>query len=170
MSSPAVRSSATSTTDAADFDKESQTPDHETIGHDLEKATTTRSVHPLEQPERPSQYSGLKWFLVCFGVYSSAFLYGLDNTIVADIQAAAIETFGEVEKLGWLGIGFPLGSVAVILTLGKAFGIFDMKYLFVGSIIMFEAGSALCGGAPSMNALIIGRVWAGAGGAGKHCL
>jgi len=33
---------------------------------------------------------------------------------------------------------------------------------------MFEAGSALCGGAPSMNALIVGRVWAGAGGAGMY--
>ena len=175
MSSPAQRSPATSTGDFPDFDKESQTPEnelhqHELPGHDLEKANTTRSVHPLEQPERPKQYSGFKWFLICVGVYSSAFLYGLDNTIVADIQAAAIETFGEVEKLGWLGIGFPLGSVAVILSLGKAFGIFDMKYLFVGSIIMFEAGSALCGGAPSMNALIVGRVWAGAGGAGKQDL
>lgn len=33
---------------------------------------------------------------------------------------------------------------------------------------MFEAGSALCGGAPSMNALIVGRVWAGVGGAGMY--
>ena len=33
---------------------------------------------------------------------------------------------------------------------------------------MFAAGSALCGGAPDMNSLIVGRVWAGAGGAGMY--
>ena len=33
---------------------------------------------------------------------------------------------------------------------------------------MFEAGSALCGAAPGMDALIVGRVWAGAGGAGMY--
>lgn len=33
---------------------------------------------------------------------------------------------------------------------------------------MFEAGSALCGGAPNMNALIVGRIWAGMGGAGIY--
>lgn len=33
---------------------------------------------------------------------------------------------------------------------------------------MFTAGSALCGGAPDMKSLIIGRVWAGAGGAGMY--
>ena len=40
--------------------------------------------------------------------------------------------------------------------------------LYIGSLTMFEAGSALCGAAPSMNALIVGRVWAGAGGAGMY--
>jgi MFS family permease len=33
---------------------------------------------------------------------------------------------------------------------------------------MFAAASALCGAAPSMNAIIIGRIWAGAGGAGMY--
>lgn len=33
---------------------------------------------------------------------------------------------------------------------------------------MFEIGSAVCGAAPSMNALIVGRVIAGMGGAGSY--
>jgi MFS family permease len=33
---------------------------------------------------------------------------------------------------------------------------------------MFAVGSALCCGAPNMNALIVGRVTAGAGGAGMY--
>jgi hypothetical protein len=58
---------------------------------------------------------GVRWLLVCIAIFSCNLLYGLDNTIVADIQAAVINSFGEVNKLGWLGIGFPLGSIAIIL-------------------------------------------------------
>ena len=48
-------------------------------------------------------------------MYSTSLLYGLDNAIVADIQAATVATFGDVEKLSWIGIGFPLRSIAVTL-------------------------------------------------------
>jgi len=46
---------------------------------------------------------------------STALLYGLDTTIVADVQAPVVEHFGSIQKLSWLGTGFPLGSVATIL-------------------------------------------------------
>lgn len=46
---------------------------------------------------------------------------------------------------------------------GKLFGIFSAKSLYLISVILFEAGSALCGAAPSMNAFIIGRAIAGLG-------
>jgi MFS family permease len=95
-------------------------------------------------------------------------LYGLDNTVVADIQSAIVEDFGQVQQLAWLGVGFPLGSIATILPVGKAFGIFNVKWTFITGQVLFEIGSALCGAAPSMNALIVGRVIAGAGGAGMY--
>lgn len=41
-----------------------------------------------------------------------------------------------------------------------------MKGTFLVSVLVFEAGSALCGGAPNMSALIVGRAIAGAGGSG----
>lgn len=46
------------------------------------------------------------------------------------------------------------------------YAIFDLKIMFIGSIILFEAASALCGAAPTMDALIVGRVFAGVGGNG----
>ncbi|KAL4940536.1 major facilitator superfamily domain-containing protein [Aspergillus oleicola] len=39
---------------------------------------------------------------------------------------------------------------------------------FIGCLTMFSAASALCGAAPSMTAIIVGRVWAGAGEAGMY--
>jgi MFS family permease len=70
--------------------------------------------------------------------------------------------------LPWVGLGFPMASVATILILGRAYGLFDVKILLITSIIVFEAGSALCGAAPTSDALIVGRVIAGMGGAGMY--
>ena len=132
---------------------------------DEEEGEPSTDAHAL--PETRS-IRGFKWVLACVALFSANFLYGLDTTVAADIQAAVAQTFDDISKLGWLGIGFTLGSVALILPLGKAYAIFDTKWLFIGCLTTFAAGSALCGGAPSMNALVIGRVWAGTGGAGMY--
>ncbi|KIW11951.1 hypothetical protein PV08_09224 [Exophiala spinifera] len=111
---------------------------------------------------------GWKWVVSCLSIYTTALLYGLDTTIAADVQPNIVKSLGEIEKLTWVGVGFPLGSVAIILPLGYAYGLFELKTLYLSSIVLFEAGSALCGGAPTMDALIVGRVIAGAGGAGMY--
>ncbi|KAF2493034.1 MFS general substrate transporter [Lophium mytilinum] len=151
-----------------------KTPDVEKedldLDEDIERQRQQAPDNSIEQSGAipGSQYNKWQWTLVIGSLYATAFLYGLDTTIVADIQAPIVETFGEVDKLGWLGIGFPLGGAATIFTLSRAFSLFDNKWLYLGSVTMFEAGSALCGGAPSMNALIVGRVWTGVGGAGSY--
>lgn len=109
-----------------------------------------------------------KWILVLVSLYPYIFLYGLDTTIAADIQGAVISTYGNVSQLAWLGAGFPMGSVSIILMLGALYTSFNYKYIFVTSIVLFEAGSALCGAAPDMNALIVGRAFAGMGGSGMY--
>ncbi|KAF8851688.1 MFS general substrate transporter [Acephala macrosclerotiorum] len=102
------------------------------------------------------------------GLFLGALLYGLDTTIAASVQGPILESLGEIDKLAWVGIGFPMGAVAVILLIGRFYGLFEIKYLMIGAVITFEAGSALCGAAPSMNAMIVGRVIAGMGGAGMY--
>ena len=120
------------------------------------------------EPEPGRTMHGVKWILVCISIYISAFLYGLDTTIAADVQGAVVEQFGHVDQISWIGSGFPLGSVSVILLVGNMYGHFNMKWIYVGSILLFEVGSTLCGAAPNMNALIVGRVLAGAGGSGIY--
>ncbi len=95
-------------------------------------------------------------------------LYGLDTTIAADIQPDIVKAFGQIQKLSWIGTGFPLGSVATILPIGYAYGLFNIKHFFIISLVLFEIGSAICGAAPTMDALIVGRVIAGVGGAGMY--
>lgn len=39
----------------------------------------------------------------------------------------------------------------------KSYGVLNVKWLYIFHVVLFETGSALCGGAPNMNALILGR-------------
>ncbi|KAL2159568.1 hypothetical protein VTH06DRAFT_2137 [Thermothelomyces fergusii] len=116
----------------------------------------------------PRQVHGILWALVVIGILSSIFLYSLDNTVVADITPAAVNAFGDVLKLPWLSVGFLLGGAAVVLPFGKLYGLFDAKWLYILSSVLFNVGSAVCGAAPNMDALIAGRVLAGMGGNGMY--
>jgi MFS family permease len=135
---------------------------------DLVQDEKTVPVEVVDDVATVRPIHGWRWFVACLSIYTTALLYGLDTTIAADVQPDIVKSLGEIEKLTWVGAGFPLGSVAIILPLGYAYGLFELKTLYLGSIVLFEAGSALCGGAPTMDALIVGRVIAGAGGAGMY--
>jgi MFS family permease len=95
-------------------------------------------------------------------------LLGIDTTIAADVQVSVYQTFGDIENLAWTGLGFPMASVAMILFLGRCYALFDVKGLSNVSLLLFEGGSALCGAAPTSDALVVGRVIAGMGGAGMY--
>jgi MFS family permease len=111
---------------------------------------------------------GIRWLITCIALYVTCALYGVDTTVTADVQGAIIQAFGHVEQLAWVGAGFPLGSVCVIFLFGNLYNAFNMKWTFLVSVMVFEAGSALCCGAPNMSTLIAGRVIAGAGGSGIY--
>lgn len=130
--------------------------------------TTTPATVTIITGTTPRTLHGARWFLVCVAIFSANLLYGLDTTIVADPQGAVSETFDNVTQLGWLGVGFTLGSTVASLPLGKAFGIFDVKWVFVACLVNFAAASALCGAAGGMGGMVVGRVWAGVGGAGMY--
>ncbi|KAI9890311.1 MAG: hypothetical protein M1814_004221 [Vezdaea aestivalis] len=121
---------------------------------------------PAPAPQRG--LTGIKFFLVVISTLSSIFLYALDNTIVADLIPIIVNDFQSVDQIGWLSVGFMIGGVAVIMPFGKLYGLFNAKWLYIASLILFEASSALCGGAPNMTAMIVGRVFAGAGGIGMY--
>ncbi|KAF3404629.1 putative efflux pump gsfJ [Talaromyces pinophilus] len=148
------------TTSTSPAHSSGNTTDIEKAGDDIEVAAAPE--------EDPHPATGFKWWLLLIAIYSTTFLYGLDNTIVADVQGSVVERFGQVAKLSWIGTGFPLGSVAVIMPFGFAYGTFNNKWVYIISLVIFSTGSAICGGAPTMDALIVGRVIAGAGGAGQY--
>jgi MFS family permease len=116
----------------------------------------------------PRDITGWKWAVVVAAILSSTFLFALDNTIVADIQPVIVTHFDSVGKLSWLSVAFLIGAAATNLVWGKIFGQFNAKWTYILCVVLFEAGSALCGGAPTIDALIIGRAICGVGGSGMY--
>ncbi|CAN9210313.1 unnamed protein product [Alternaria alternata] len=110
---------------------------------------------------------GWKWATAYVSMLSTTLLFALDNTIVANIQPAIINDFGHLELLAWIGTGFALGTMFILLW-GKVYSVFNIKWVYIFNIFWFEAGSALCGAASNIEALIIGRVIAGVGGSGMY--
>ncbi|KAL7929212.1 major facilitator superfamily domain-containing protein [Trichoderma chlorosporum] len=161
---------------ATDFVNDNPTAEKMTIQfekiasrHNQTESQATEIMEGSEEAEddfRPLK--GFRWALVFISLYITCFLYGLDTTIAADVQGSIVQAFGHIEQLAWIGAGFPLGSVAVVLPLTAAFANFNLKWTYMGTVIIFEVGSVLCGAAPNMNAIIIGRVIAGMGGTGIY--
>jgi hypothetical protein len=126
-----------------------------------------KQLSPAEEVS-PRDVHGWKWVLVVLSIFSSIFLFSLDNTVVADVQPVIVETLGEVDKLPWLSVGFLLGAASTNLIWGKIYSQFNGKWAYLGCVLFFEVGSAICGGANDMNTLIIGRVLCGVSGSGMY--
>ncbi|KAL8765554.1 MAG: hypothetical protein Q9209_007425 [Squamulea sp. 1 TL-2023] len=59
---------------------------------------------------------------------------------------------------------FLIGGVIMIMPYGNFHNLFDAKWVYIGSFVLFQASSALWEGALNMTVEIIGRVFAGTGG------
>jgi len=98
-----------------------------------------------------------------FSILIGLFFFALDNTIVADIQPVVVEQLDAVDKVTWLATAFMIPSAALMLPVGQMFQVFNAKWFYLLGIIVFEMGSAICGVAPTIDTLIIGRAIAGLG-------
>ncbi|KAI2642058.1 MFS drug efflux transporter [Xylaria nigripes] len=130
------------------------------------KTETSAAIDEIQA--KPRRATGVAWILIVISILSSAFLFALDNTIVADIQPAVVRDFESVNKLTWLPVAFLLGASSSNLLWGQYYTYFDAKIMYIICVLIFEVGSAVCGAAPSMDALIVGRTICGFGGAGMY--
>ena len=133
-----------------------------------DNGSAEKAAAPVETQQSPRNVHGVKWVLAVASVLASTFLFALDNTIVADIQPAIIERFGEVNKLPWLAVAFLVAAAGTNLIWGKIYSQFDAKLLYLFSVFLFEVGSAICGAANRMDVLIFGRALCGLGGVAMY--
>ncbi|KAL8682375.1 MAG: hypothetical protein Q9186_001565 [Xanthomendoza sp. 1 TL-2023] len=87
---------------------------------------------------------------------------------VADIQPNIIQSLGNFEKFPWLATAYAIPGTVLVLIQSKLYALFNIKWLYLAFVVLFEIGSAISGSANTMNALIIGRMIAGVGGCGMY--
>ncbi|KAJ7627224.1 DHA14-like major facilitator [Roridomyces roridus] len=130
---------------------------------ELEKKGVETSPETVEADEYPS---GIKLALLTIALCLSVFLLALDNTIIATAIPHITDQFHSLDDVGWYGSAYLLTTAATQLLFGKFYTFLPVKWVYVTAITLFEAGSLLCGAAPTSNALIVGRALAGLGSAG----
>lgn len=118
-------------------------------------------------PELPNANSeeiypkGIALALIFVSLCSSTFLVALDATIIATAIPTITSQFNSLEDVSWYNSAMLLTSCAFQLPYGRAYRLFDTKWVFFSAIAIFELGSIICGTSPNSIALIIGRAIAG---------
>ncbi|EXJ53740.1 uncharacterized protein A1O5_12989 [Cladophialophora psammophila CBS 110553] len=133
------------------------------------KSTTSASVVAPAGPEDDDEVvypGGLKLALITLALCLSVFLVALDNTIIATAIPKITDHFKSLGDVGWYGSSYLLTTCALQLFFGKLYTFYSIKTVYLVSIVIFEVGSAVCGAAPTSDALIVGRAIAGVGSAG----
>jgi EmrB/QacA subfamily drug resistance transporter len=89
----------------------------------------------------------------------------LDTTIVnVALDTLGRELHSTISQIQWVVTGYMLSLAAVIPVTGWAARRFGAKQVYIVSLVLFTAGSALCGLATSTTELVVFRVLQGIGG------
>ncbi len=93
-------------------------------------------------------------------------LSALDQTIVSTALPTIVGELGGLDQLSWVVTAYLLSSTVVLPLYGKLGDLYGRKIVLQAAIVLFLAGSALCGIAQDMTQLIVLRALQGLGGGG----
>ncbi|EXJ76690.1 uncharacterized protein A1O5_01198 [Cladophialophora psammophila CBS 110553] len=123
-----------------------------------------QQVEAEVEAEDTSNYPhGLKLVTLIVALCLAVFLVALDQTIIATAIPKITDRFNSVNDIGWYGSAYFLTSTALQPSFGRIYKVFQIKWVFLSAISVFELGSLICAVAPSSTALIVGRAIAGIG-------
>ncbi len=133
-----------------------------------ENATPLGWQRLLVEPRRPESIRNKKnaYWLAVAAVCIGAFMGQLDASIVTVALPTLQQTFhASVGAVTWIGLSYLLVLVATVTAVGRFADMWGRKLLYVYGFAIFVIGSALCGLAPSLGALIAFRVLQAVGAA-----
>jgi EmrB/QacA subfamily drug resistance transporter len=104
--------------------------------------------------------------LVLLGVLLSIFIASMEATVVATAMPTIVAQLGGLEAYSWVFSGYMLTSTTTVPLYGKFSDIYGRRRVFAVSMLLFLAGSLLCGLAASMPQLIAFRLVQGIGAGG----
>jgi EmrB/QacA subfamily drug resistance transporter len=115
-------------------------------------APDARSHHPLA--------------LIFSGLLLVMFLAALDQTIVATALPTIVGDLGGLSHISWVVTAYLLAQTVVTPLYGKLGDLYGRKVVLQGALLLFLAGSALCGLSQNLDELIAFRALQGLGGGG----
>ncbi|KAL1848283.1 hypothetical protein Plec18167_006280 [Paecilomyces lecythidis] len=133
---------------------------------DLERGVSPHETEEANEKQREEYPGPLALGLITIGICLSVFLVSLDRTIVTTAIPKITNDFHSTSSVGWYGSAYLLAACALQPTYGRIYTLFDIKWTFLQSVVLFELGSLICAVAPNSPALIVGRAIAGWGSAG----
>ncbi|KAF7312051.1 DHA14-like major facilitator [Mycena indigotica] len=147
------------------------TPSENTVNGSIHSAAEKEKDQTNKESFIPSERvddfpHGIKLALLIVALCLSVFLVALDNTIIATAIPRITDEFKSLDDISWYGSAYLLATAATQLLFGKFYSFLPIKWVYITAITIFEIGSAVCGAAPTSNALIGGRAIAGFGSAG----
>jgi EmrB/QacA subfamily drug resistance transporter len=127
----------------------------------MSSATTTEAGFNPEASDRIEPYVWKVAGVVILGMIMSI----LDTTIVnVALRTLGHDLHSTISQIQWVVTGYLLSLAAVIPLTGWASRRFGAKRVYLVSLVLFTAGSALCAVAASTTTLVIFRVLQGFGG------
>src|SRR6478609_6674376 len=114
----------------------------------------------------PEWVTGRRLWLILIGLLLGMLLAALDQTIVSTALPTIVGDLGGLTHLSWVVTGYLLAATVSGPLYGKLGDLYGRKRLLQGAILLFLAGSALCGASANMTELIAFRAVQGLGGGG----
>lgn len=102
-------------------------------------------------------------FITLGGVLLAMFLSSLDQTIVGTALPRIIADLKGFEHYTWVATAYLLTATAMMPIVGRLTDMYGRKWFYIAGIIIFLAGSALCGISQNMTQLILFRGFQGIG-------
>ena len=105
-----------------------------------------------------------KWLVavsIAFGSLMATIDSSIVNVAMPNIRG---ELGASIQEITWISTAYMVAMVLVMPLTGFLGGFFGQKRVYLFSMIMFVAGSALCGTARSLPALVVYRILQGLGG------
>ncbi|CZT51521.1 related to DHA14-like major facilitator; ABC transporter [Rhynchosporium secalis] len=147
-------------------DNDGSARDHKVLPTFGEVSQANVSEKEAKSEDLSKYPTGIQLLLIFTALCATTFLVALDGTILATAIPSITKDFNSLKDIAWYSSSFLLATCAFQLPWGRAYTLFNSKWVFLTAIAVFEVGSMVSGAAPTSMALIIGRAVAGLGGGG----
>ncbi|KAK1450799.1 major facilitator superfamily transporter [Colletotrichum cuscutae] len=131
-----------------------------------EKHGAVMSPSVSDQVEGEQWVEGWRLAVLVVGICLAVLSISADRTLLTTAIPQITSDCQSTADIGWYGSAQLLTICAFQPVFGRVFSLFSVKWAYVLAILMFLAGSLICGLAPDSLALIVGRAVAGFGSAG----